>query len=277
MQQVTIVGSGAMGSGVARRLAENGVRVATLLDGRSAASRRRAEEAGMTPVDAARAVQSGAILSIVPPAAALEVAERLRPALSQAMEKPVFVDCNAISPATARAAAEIVGRSGAPFVDASIIGGPPKPGASGPAFYASGEAAPRFASLRERGLDVRVLDGPVGAASALKMCYAGITKGLTALGTAMILAASRDGAAEALRRELELSQPHLLSFLTRSVPGMFPKAYRWVAEMEEIADFAGADPASKRIYEAAARLFEEMALDVDGANEKTAALTRFFG
>jgi hypothetical protein len=108
------------------------------------------------------------------------------------------------------------------------------------------------------------------------MCYAGITKGLTALGTAMILAASRDGAAEALRRELELSQPHLLTFLTRSVPGMFPKAYRWVAEMEEIADFADADPAAEAIYAGAARLFEEMARDVDGANEKTAALTRFF-
>jgi L-threonate 2-dehydrogenase len=266
-----------MGSGVARRLVENGVRVATLLDGRSAASRRRAEEAGMTPVDAARAVESGAILSIVPPAVALEVAERLRPALSQAQEKPVFVDCNAISPASARGVAGVLAASGAPFVDAAIIGGPPKPGAAGPAFYASGEAAPRFAALKDRGLDVRVLDGPVGAASALKMCYAGITKGLTALGTAMILAASRDGAAEALRRELELSQPHLLTFLGRSVPGMFPKAYRWVAEMEEIADFADADPAANAIYGGAARLFEEMARDVEGANEKTAALTRFFG
>src|SRR6266705_1709011 len=81
--------------------------------------------------------------------------------------------------------------AGAPFVDAGIIGGPPKPGGKGPAFYASGADAPRFAALRDHGLDVRVLDGAIGAASGLKMSYAGITKGFTAIGTASLPKASR--------------------------------------------------------------------------------------
>jgi hypothetical protein len=166
--------------------------------------------------------------------------------------------------------------TGAPFVDGAIIGGPPQPGSPGPVFYACGEAAAKFATLRGSGLDVRVLDAPVGAASALKMAYAGITKGLTALGTAMILAADRAGGAEALKQELARSQPTLVTFLKRSVPGMYPTAYRWIAEMEEIAAFAGDDPAARQIYEGAARLYEMIAQDVEGANEKTAALTRFF-
>ena len=81
------------------------------------------------------------------------------------------------------------------------------------------------------GLDTRLVDGPAGAASALKMSYAGLTKGFTALGAAMMLGAERAGCAEALRAELAESQPHFLAWLSRQVPRMYPKAYRWVAEM----------------------------------------------
>ena len=73
------------------------------------------------------------------------------------------------------------------------------------------------------------------------MSYAGITKGFTALGAAMMLAATRGGSAEALQAELAESQPALLGYLTRQVPSMYPKAYRWVAELEEIAGFVGKD------------------------------------
>ena len=125
--------------------------------------------------------------------------------------------------------------TGTPFVDAGIIGGPPKPGGAGPVFYLSGEKAGEVAALEEFGLACKVLDGPVGAASALKMSYAGITKGLTALASVMILAATRAGTADALRRELGDSQPMLLAWFERQIPSMFGKAYRWVAEMEEIA------------------------------------------
>src|SRR3954451_12161861 len=102
-------------------------------------------------------------------------------------------------------------------------------------------AAPR---ARAHGLDIRIVGGGMGAASALKMSYAGITKGLTALGAAMMLGAARAGVAEALYAELAASQPALLAWFTRQIPGMYQKAYRWVAEMEEIAEFLEADAAA---------------------------------
>jgi L-threonate 2-dehydrogenase len=129
--------------------------------------------------------------------------------------------------------------------------------------------------LNDYGLDVRVLDGGVGAASAMKMSYAGITKGFTALGTVMMLAASRAGTAEALHRELAATQPQLLAWLTRQVPNMYSKAYRWVAEMEEIAGFVGEDAAGHRIFSGAANLYERIAEDFDAARAETGALTKF--
>jgi len=83
-----------------------------------------------------------------------------------------------------------------------------------------------------------VLDSPIGAASGLKLSYAGLTKGIHCLGAAMVAAASRDGLAGALRDELARSQPEFLARLERFIPAMFPKAYRWIAEMEQIADLS---------------------------------------
>ena len=105
-----------------------------------------------------------------------------------------------------------------------------------------GRTPPKFAALKDYGLDVRVLEGPLSAASALKMSYAGITKGTQALGAVMMLAATRGGSADALFAELKGSQPQMLAYMQRSLEIMPPKAYRWVAEMQEIADFVGEDP-----------------------------------
>ena len=136
------------------------------------------------------------------------------------------------------------------------------PGDAGPRFYASGTAANRFATLREYGLDVRVLDGELSAASALKMSYAGITKGTQAVGAAMLLAATRAGSADALFAELNESQAAMLAFLKRSLSRMPPKAYRWVAEMQEIADFVGDDPAARALYSGAAQFYQQIAQDL---------------
>ena len=153
--------------------------------------------------------------------------------------------------------------------------GPPQPGGKGPAFYASGPQAPRFAALVPYGLDVRVIDGPIGAASAMKMSYAGISKGFTALGAVMMLAAERAGTAQALHAELAQSQPQLLAWLTRQMPRMYSKAYRWVAEMEEIAGFVGEDDAGHQIFAGAATLYDRIAEDFEASREETGALTRF--
>jgi putative dehydrogenase len=272
---VTIVAPGNMGAAIGRRLADNGVRVLTSVAGRSAASKRRAEAAGMQAVDDEALVQPDLILSIVPPGDAIALAERMAPHLACAAAKPALVDCNAISPGTVARIAEIILPTGAPFVDGGIIGAPPQPGAKGPVLYVSGEAAARALVLRAHGLDVRVVQGGVGAASALKMSYAGITKGLTALGAAMMLGATRSGVAEALYAELAASQPALLPWFTRQVPGMYQKAYRWVAEMEEIADFLRDDPAAAEMFRGAARLYDRLAGDGSGSTQETAELSRF--
>jgi putative dehydrogenase len=272
---IAVIAPGSMGAAVGRRLVEHGVTVYTSLSGRSAATAARAAAAGMAAVELPALAEAAFILSIVPPGAAFGLAESLAPVLSRAARKPVYVDCNAVSPATIERIAAVIASAGCRFVDAGIIGGPPQPGEAGPTLYAAGPDAAGFADLDRHGLVIRTLDGPVGAASALKMSYAGITKGLTALGTAMMLAATRAGVAEALAGELAASQPALLKTFKRSVPGMFPKAYRWVAEMEEIAAFSG-DPATAALYHGIAGLYRRLTNDVAGANRDTAALKAFF-
>jgi 3-hydroxyisobutyrate dehydrogenase-like beta-hydroxyacid dehydrogenase len=272
---VAIVAPGHMGAGVAQRLTENKVTVLTALAGRSAASGERAREAGMTAVSERELAEADFLLSIVPPGEALALARRLADALTAANKKPVYVECNAVSPQTVLQIADVIGKTGCPFVAAAIIGPPPKPGSSNTKFYASGAAAKDFARLNDYGLIVRVLDGELTAAPALKMSYAGITKGFTALSAAMMLAATRAGSAEALKAELAESQQALLGFLTRQTPGMYGKAYRWVAELDEIAAFIGKDHPEHAMLAAAARLYERIAQDFEGEKKEIGELDKF--
>jgi len=272
---VALIAPGNMGAAVGKRLTENGLQVLTSLQGRSQETVARARAAGMTDASHDQIAAADLILSIVPPGDALALAAKLAPALERGNRKPAYVDCNAVNPKTVASIAAAVAPTACPFVDAGIVGGPPKPGNPGPAFYASGAEAARFAVLNDYGLDVRVLDGGVGAASAMKMSYAGITKGFTALGTVMMLAASRAGTAEVLHRELAATQPQLLAWLTRQVPNMYSKAYRWVAEMEEIAGFVSEDEAGHQIFCGAADLYDRIAEDFDTAKVETGALTKF--
>jgi len=272
---VAVIAPGMMGSGVGGRLAQNGVEVRTSLAGRSEATVARAKAAGMVGVSDDQIAAAGIILSIVPPGEALGLAERLAPALRAARTKPIYVDCNAVHPGTVLRIARVIEEAGAVFVDGGIIGGPPAPGSKGTRIYLSGEAAAQVAVLQQYGLEMPVQPGPIGAASAMKMSYAGITKGFTALGAAMMLAATRAGTADDLKQELLASQPALVGWLTRSMPRMYSKAYRWVAEMEEIAEFVGEDPAARQFYEAAARLYERIAVDYEGDRKECAALDAF--
>jgi putative dehydrogenase len=274
---VAIVAPGSMGAGVAKRLTDHNVKVLTSLAGRSAASAKRAADAGMQAVDERQLAEADFLLSIVPPGEALALAQRLAPVLATANRKPVYVECNAISPPTMLKVAEAIKPTGCAFVGAGIIGPPPKPGSSNTKIYAAGPFAKNFAVLNDYGVIVRPLDGPLTAASALKMSYAGITKGFTALGAAMMLAATRGGSAEALKAELAESQPDLLAFLGRSVPGMYGKAYRWVAEMDEISGFVGDDYDENAMLSAAARFYERMAADQAGEKKEIAVMDQFLG
>jgi 3-hydroxyisobutyrate dehydrogenase-like beta-hydroxyacid dehydrogenase len=274
---VAIIAPGNMGAGVGRRLTENRVTVLTSLAGRSEDSVKRAREAGMQPVEERVLAEADFLLSIVPPGDALRLAHQLTPILTAANRKPVYVECNAVSPPTMLKIADVIAATGCPFVGAGIIGPPPKPGSANTKIYASGPAAKDVARLNDYGLIVRVLDGPLTAASALKMSYAGITKGFTALGAAMMLAATRGGSAEALRAELAESRPDFLRYLSSQVPGMYSKAYRWVAELDEIAAFVGEEFAENEMLGAAARLYERIAADVESGKDEIGVLDRFIG
>jgi 3-hydroxyisobutyrate dehydrogenase-like beta-hydroxyacid dehydrogenase len=260
MAVVGVIAQGMMGAGVGRRLHETGATVRTLLSGRSSKSAERARAAGMEPAANEHTLLDGAdfFLSILPPGEAESLARQLAPALKALDRKPVYVDCNAVSPQTAMRISEVIAPTGADFVDGGIIGGPPRPGYS-PTIYASGPTAGQTAVLRDWGIDWRVIDGPIGAASALKMSYAGITKGTTAIASAMLLGAARFGCSEALIAELTESQPEMLARFREGIPRMYDKAYRWVGEMEEISDFLEQNPPSHDIYAAIARLYGYLA------------------
>jgi 3-hydroxyisobutyrate dehydrogenase-like beta-hydroxyacid dehydrogenase len=260
--RISIIAAGDMGSGVGARLHAKGAEVMTSLTGRSPASAERARRAGMVAMDddAMLVAASDIVLSILPPAEAEALARRLAPALAAAEGRVLYADCNAIAPQTVRGVAAIVAATGARFADIGIIGGPPRADGYTPRFYASGAAADldTLRALGDFGLDIRPVEGGVGAASAVKMSYASLTKGFTAIGIAAARNAANGNAAAVVRAELAESQPQLFAWLQRQMPGVYPKAYRWVGEMEEIARHLGDDPTAA-MYRGAAQAYEDMA------------------
>ena len=254
---IAIMSPGDMGHAVGAVLRQAGLRVITQLDGRSGRTRALAARAGIEQVadDDTLVRAADIVLSILVPAEALALAERIAGAVRGTGATPLYVDCNAIAPQTARQVAEIVEGAGARFVDAGIIGPPPQSGATSTRFYASGGDAATFARLKDFGLEVRVVGDRPGQASALKMCYAALTKGTTALMTELSIAAERLGVSDALRAEFAESQPAMLERMQRAVPAMVPKAHRWVGEMAEIARTFEACGLTPRTFEGAAELY----------------------
>lgn len=258
---VGIMSPGEMGQAIGRRLRDHGLRVITCLHGRSARTAARAAAAGIedTGDDATLVQEADVLLAVLVPAEALGLARRIARALQATGATLLYVDCNAISPQTAQQIEQVVTAAGARFADAGIIGSPPAPGRPGPRIYASGTHAPEFAQLREYGLDIRIINGDAGQASGLKMCYAALTKGLTALATELLVAAELMGLSAPLRAELRSSQPDLLAWIERQAPGMPPKAYRWVGEMAEIAATFGALGLTPKLHQGAAELYRFVA------------------
>jgi L-threonate 2-dehydrogenase len=260
---VAIVSPGQMGAAIGARLTATGVRVVTA-EGRSDSSTARALAAGIEIVPLSALADTDFIFSIVPPAAAVQTARSISAVLGKGASGPLYIDWNAVSPARAKEVENIIATAGGRFTDGGIIGLAPGLEGPGPLFYASGPEAPALSALEGRGVRFKILDAPNGAASALKMSYAGITKGTIALGAAMILAAKRAGAAEALLAEMAASQANALAGFRRSIPDMFGKAGRWAPELREIADFVGDARVESGIYTAIAALYEHLAADDNG-------------
>jgi len=276
---VAIVAMGEMGAGVAARLTSRGARVLTSLEGRSAASAERAKAAGVHAVDSDRALVAEAdmMLSIVPPARAGALAERLLPAIQAANPKLLYVDCNAVAPQTVKALAAPFLDAGLAFADAGIVGGPPLTSGFTPTFYASGSGAEAAAALNEFGLDIRPMSDRIGDASALKMAYAGTTKGASAVMISMMLGAARAGVADAFIAEMAASQSGRLEAAVRNLPMVFKKAYRWDGEMEEIAKFLDPETGGAEIFNGAAELYRRIAEDFAAgeASERMALLKAY--
>jgi len=177
-------------------------------------------------------------------AQAREVAEAVRATGAH----PLYVDCNAVAPSTVREIAAILGGD---VVDIGIIGAPPRDDA-GTRFYASG---PRASQLELPGLDIRPIGQEIGTASALKMCYAALTKGSTALAMELLVAAKKLGLFETLEREIADSQPEQRAVMERALPRAPTVAHRWIGEMEEIAKTFADLGLTPRMLEGAADMY----------------------
>ena len=225
---------GEMGGATGAAAQAAGARVIWASEGRSAASRSRAVAAELEDVGtlAALVEQSDFILSICPPDVAIEIAR----SVAAQRFAGVYIDANAVSPATARTIAAIIEGAGGRFVDGGIVGPPPnKRGMA--RLYLSGQDAARVAALFDDSpLESIAMDAPIGAASALKMAYAAWTKGSAALLIAVRSLAISEGIEPDLLAEWQRSIPDLAARSEAAVSRNARKAWRFVGEMEEMAN-----------------------------------------
>ena len=262
MTTIGLLNPGEMGSMVGAAVRSGGSRVLWAGEGRSAATRKRASEAGLEDAGSVSALvaASDVILSVCPPAAAVDVASQV----AKLRFAGTYVDGNAIAPATAREIGGIVEKGGAGFVDGGIIGPPPvKPGTT--RFYVSGTGAERIAAILTAGpLHAIVVPGGPGAASTVKMAYASWTKGSAALLLTVCALASAEGVGDALVREWKISQPDLSARAEGAARSNAKKAWRFVGEMEEIAATFAAAGLPDAFHQGAAEIYRRMEIYKEG-------------
>jgi 3-hydroxyisobutyrate dehydrogenase-like beta-hydroxyacid dehydrogenase len=241
----------------------NGARVLWASRGRGADTRGRADKAGLEDAGtvAAVAAASDVILSVCPPHAALAVAREV----AGHGFRGLYVDANAVSPATAGAVGAAVAAAGATPIDGGLIGPPPVTRGS-TRLYLSGPAAAGAAALFAQGpLEAIVLPGSPVAASALKMAYAAWTKGSAALIMNVRALAAAGGVDAALVAEWERSQPDLPARSEGAARGSARKAWRWIAEMEEIAASFAAAGLPDGFHQGSAEIYRRLAPYKDAA------------
>jgi len=235
IETVAILSPGDMGHAVGQLLREHELKVVTCLTGRSQRTKDLAELAGIADVPTLNdmVAQSQIILSISVSEMVPSICQQLASAIKATNTNVLFAECNAISPQLSRQMEPIITEAGGRYIDASIVGGPPLNGSS-PRFYASGDNTAEFERLANFGLDVRTAGTEVGQASGIKMCYAAMTKGSSALYSELLMAAEMMGLLDFVKAEFQSSQPAVLQRMERGLPGVPAKARRWVSEMEEI-------------------------------------------
>jgi 3-hydroxyisobutyrate dehydrogenase-like beta-hydroxyacid dehydrogenase len=261
IRNVGVVSPGDMGQAIAGRLRESGLNVFAALDGRSERTRALARQAGLTDCGSMDKLVTACelVISVINPGEALNVARQVAAAMRKTGRKIAFADLNAVSPQTARDADSMVREAGGMFIDGGIIGPPPRGEKDRPRIYVSGPDAYLFESIQHPNLLVRVLSERVGDASGVKMCYAAMTKGTTALAVELLVAARKLGVEQALEKELRESRNDVFEWQMKNIAVMPPKAYRWVPEMQEIAKTFGELGLTRRMFEGATDIYAMVA------------------
>jgi 3-hydroxyisobutyrate dehydrogenase-like beta-hydroxyacid dehydrogenase len=262
-QRIGILSIGEMGYHWARVLTGHGVRVLTYAQDRSETTRKRAENVGVECVSSLPALVNNVdlIVSIVVPFAALDVAAKVAQAAAQAARADLlYLDANAISPMTAEQIGNTLADSGVEFVDGCIIGSAAKID-KGAVIYVSGPQASRVEELRHCGLAVKVLGPVVAQASAFKVVYAGLTKGLQGLFVELLMGARKFGLLDEITKRYEESFPGLLDKIAPSIIGLRIHAGRRAEEMVELKETfnhhgmkAFMAPAAQKVLESIAAL-----------------------
>ena len=260
IENVGLMSPGDMGQAVAMQMKAKGLYVYTALEHRSERTRALARAAGLTDVGtlARLVVECDVVLSVMNPGAALGFACDVADALRATGSSTLFVDCNAIAPDTAHEIARVVEGAGARFLDAGIIGPPPR-GDAKTDLYVSGRGAVLLEQLGGAQLVVHVISERIADASALKMCYGALNKGTQALWLDVLMAAQRLGVGGILEQQLQQSQPDLHDRALSQFPSMPPKAHRWVPEMLEIAKTLAAVGITPKMFEGAADIYRFVA------------------
>jgi 3-hydroxyisobutyrate dehydrogenase-like beta-hydroxyacid dehydrogenase len=243
-----------MGAALGAQLVAAGVRCLWLPGGRGPASSKRAEAAGLEAAKnwAYLAESCSTILSVCPPAAALDIAE----AAAETGFSGVYVEANAISPQRAQDIAALLDDQGATVVDGGIVGPPPH-GQGTTQLHLSGpdHAVQQVHDLfAGTGLRPVVMSGPVGRASALKLAFATYNKISQVLAVQACALADGHGVLDELTELAAHALPGTPLEAPDGLAALGARAWRWEPEMDEISDACAAAGVPTDLAEAAADL-----------------------
>ena len=255
--QIGVLHPGEMGVSVAAAAMNGGHDVFWASAGRSGDTQRRAEQAKLLDAGSVRELSErcSVVISVCPPDAAETMANEV---LGYGF-KGLYMDANAISPQRAERIGEAMDKAGADFVDGGLIGKPAwEPGTTW--LCLSGPSAAQLAQIFSAGpLETQMLDGGIGQASALKMCFAAYTKGTTALLASIVAACEALGVRDELYGHWERIWPNLPDQTEQRIGQASAKAWRWVGEMEEITATLRAAGLPGETHVAAAEVYRRMA------------------
>lgn len=274
MTAIAVLYPGAAGRALAEALASFRHDLVSCLDGRSGRTRENARCGGIRAVASFEEMVGTAdlVVSLVPPAAALAVAERYAAALRPLARRGdgnrprLFLDANSIAPGTVAAVEAAIAGAGGRLVDGVFLG-PAAPFNRHTTLALSGADAPAVAEILAPAVAVKVIGPAVGQASALKMAMALMTKALVALFVECACAAGKAGCLDAMIEAMRQLYPGTMEFLERNLPTYPAHVGRRVGEMREVQAWLAGIGQAGDMTRAATHVLERLArAGLDGAS-----------